>query len=81
MDRSELLKSFTDKLLDELNRRVQEYQGKMEIRPGMSPAPGSYFKKSQAKADYWRGWHEYKATHPNATVAEWRRRRKRSLKK
>ena len=88
MDRSEaqrleLLKSFTDhELLDELNRRIHEYQGKMQaIMAGMSPPPGTFFKKSQAKAEYWRGWHDYKAAHPNVTVADWRKSRKRSLKK
>ena len=77
MDRVERLREYTDtELLEELNRRIEEYQAKMEaIRAGMSP--GKYFAKSQAKAAYWRGWHEFKQAHPDATVEQWRRAQKR----
>lgn len=30
---------------------------------------------------YWKRWHDYKQTNPNATVAEWRRSLERSSEK
>lgn len=80
MDRLERLREYTDtELLEELNRRIAEYQGKVDrIRATMSPAPGKFFAKSQAKTEYWREWHEYKAAHPDATVEQWRRAQKSS---
>ena len=82
VDRIERLREYTDtELLEELNRRLVEYQDRMDaIRDGMSPAPGKYFAKSQAKAEYWKPWHQFKAAHPDATLAEWRRALKRSKK-
>jgi hypothetical protein len=45
--------------------------------------PGAQIKnprKSEAKAAYWREWHEYLAAHPAATVEDWRKAKKRQAR-
>jgi hypothetical protein len=82
MNREEQLRSFTDEeLLEEINRRVEESRKRMQALTRGLGEPGKFFAKAQAKARYWAPWHEYRAAHPDATVAEWRRAQKRSSKK
>lgn len=82
MDRQEFLRSLTDEeLLNELQRRIEESQARMKtLMAGMNPPPGKFFKKSLAKVKYWGEWREYKAAHPDATMEQWRRSRRRAKK-
>lgn len=79
MDRLERLRDYTDaELLEELNRRRAEYLDRARaISGGFDGQSGVYPRKSEAKARYWAQWKAYKAQHPDATIAEWRRSLKR----
>jgi hypothetical protein len=81
MNREEQLRNFAaEELLDEINRRIEESRKRMQALTRGLGEPGRFFAKSQAKARYWQGWHDYKANHPDATVAEWRRAQRRNKK-
>lgn len=78
MDRLKLLGEYTvGELVDELKRRKDELDGALASIPGPSGNAPKNTRMSQAKAAYWKAWHSYKGQHPNATVAEWRKAKKR----
>jgi len=94
MNRLKQLQIFTTReLADELKRRMDELEEARSVLdrftavnpPGTSSrrSSGTYPGKSAAKAEYWNGWHTYKASHPDASVDEWRKWEKsqRSRKK
>jgi len=77
MDRQKPLAAFTDQeLLEEINRRRTEHLEQARALT-LGPFEGKSPRKSQAKLEYWQEWHEYRKQHPNATVDEWRRSKKR----
>lgn len=81
MDRLEQLKSYTvPELVAELRRRIAELDEARTLL-ALTGDPGKKSRMSEAKAAYWRGWHEYRAAHPDATVDEWRRSQKRTTKR
>lgn len=81
MDRLTQLQSYTVReLVDELKRRIAELDEARALLAGTEDVPKNS-RMSQAKAEYWRGWREYKAAHPDATVEQWRRAQKRSSRK
>lgn len=77
-DHTAKLSDFTDEeLLAEIQRRRAEAQRRLDrfaVAAGDKP---KYAAKSEAKAIYWAEWRQYKANHPNATVEQWQRMRKR----
>jgi hypothetical protein len=78
MDRLEQLKSYSVReLVDELKRRKAELDEAVAEFSGSGRATAVNPRMSEAKAEYWRGWHVYKAHHPDASVSEWRRTQKR----
>jgi len=79
MDRLAQLRTYTDdELIAEMARRKAEYLQKARaLSGGSETGSGQYPRKSEAKRQQWAGWHTYKAQHPDATVTEWRRLRKR----
>jgi len=80
MDRLTQLQSYTVReLVDELKRRIAELDEARALLAGTEPVKHS--RMSEAKAEYWRGWREYKVAHPDATVEQWRRAQKRNAKK
>lgn len=70
------LASFTDEeLIVELKRRIARAD-EMKLALASLAGPSTAVKSSnvsKAKAEYWAAWHTYKAAHPDATVAEWRK--------
>ena len=75
-DRQKQLESFTvGELVGELQRRKAELDEALALLalPGANSDEAKNPRMSEAKAAYWQEWHEYKATHPDATVAEWRK--------
>jgi len=80
MDQSEQLKKFsTAELIEELRRRKAELDAGISMLAGDADGPRNS-RMSQAKAAYWREWHEFKESHPDATVEQWRRAQKRTKK-
>ena len=78
MERQKLLESFTDReLVDELKRRFAVMDEARALFGGLSTTGAKNPKMSEAKAAYWREWHEYKAAHPDASLEQWRRSQKR----
>ena len=82
MDRLAQLQTYTVReLVDELKRRKSELDSALATFAGSGSQNVSNPRMSEAKATYWRGWHEYKAAHSDATVEDWRRSRKRGGRK
>lgn len=80
-DRQKQLESFTDReLVDELKRRFAVLDEARALF-GATATGAKNPRMSEAKAAYWRQWHDYKAAHPDATLEQWRRSQKRSTKK
>jgi hypothetical protein len=82
MGRLAQLQSYSlEELVGEIERRRAEMSSALaRIGAGAGSGPGSGAKNprmSDAKRQHWAGWHTYKAQHPDATVTEWRRLRKR----
>lgn len=81
MDRLQHLQTYTvQELVSELRRRIAELDEARALLAGTESGPKNS-RMSQAKAEYWREWREYKAAHPDATVEQWRRAQKRNAKK
>ena len=82
-DRLKQLETYTTReLIEELRRRITELDEARALL-GPSPSVASATKNpkiSTAKAKYWFAWHEYKNTHPNATVTDWRKAQKQPRK-
>jgi hypothetical protein len=89
MDKAGKLESFaTEELIAELERRFAELdraRSRFATLVGvLASTPSSTVTHpavSRAKAEYWAAWHQYKAAHPDATVAEWRRVQKHTQRK
>lgn len=82
MDRLKQLESYTVReLVDELKRRKDELDAALAIITGTGDSPVKNSRMSEAKAAYWKEWHEFKKTHPDSTVDQWRRSQKRGSKK
>jgi hypothetical protein len=82
MDRMGQLKMYSiAELVGELKRRKDELDSALAMFAGPGSTTIRNSRMSEAKARYWAEWHEYKATHPDATVEQWRRSQKRSAKK
>lgn len=82
MDRLAQLQTYSVReLVDELKRRKDELDSALAMFAGPGAQTVRNSKMSEAKAAYWRGWHEYRAAHPDATVTDWRRSRKRTGRK
>lgn len=78
VDRLEQLKNYTlPELVAEVKRRIAEADAARAVIGGTGKR-AKYSKMSEAKAEYWREWHEYKESHPDSTVEQWRRAQKRS---
>ena len=81
-DRPKVLADYTDdELLAEIQRRRDEAQRRIDKLSLASELGNKFVKKSEAKRLYWEAWHEYRAVHPNATLAEWRKSQKRGAKR
>ena len=77
MDRIEQLRTYTvQELVGELKRRKDELDSALSLFV-TTGAQVRNPRKSEAKAAYWREWHEYHAAHPDATVGDWRKAKKR----
>lgn len=76
-NRQKQLEAFTDdELVSEIKRRFALLSGALgPVGSAKNP------RMSEAKAAYWAAWHEYKATHPDATREQWERSKKRGGKK
>jgi CHAD domain-containing protein len=80
MDRLAQLKNYSlSELVAEVKRRIAEADTARAVILG-PVLMRSHPKMSEAKAAYWRAWHEYKVTHPDARVEQWRRAQKRAKK-
>ena len=76
VDRQKQLGSFTvGELVAELQRRKAELDEALALLtlPGADGDEAKNPRMSEAKAAYWAEWHQYRAAHPDATVAEWRK--------
>ena len=83
-ERLKLLESYSVReLTDELRRRIAELDEARALLAGTSTSgqPVRNSKMSEAKAAYWAAWHEYRAAHPDATVAQWRKTQKKGSTK
>jgi hypothetical protein len=81
MDRQEQLKSYsTAELVAELRRRKEELESGIALLAEPRDSSARNSKMSAAKAEYWKPWHDYKRSNPDATLAEWRRALKRGKK-
>ena len=87
MDKAGKLESFpTEELIAELERRFAELdraRSRFATLVGVlaSSSTVTHPAVSRAKAEYWAAWHQYKATHPDATVTEWRKVQKHTQRK
>lgn len=75
MEHTKQLEGFTTReLVEELRRRIAELDEARALLSGAGQASTpKNLKISSAKSEYWRAWHQYRAVHPSASVAEWRK--------
>lgn len=79
MDRLKQLETYsTPELIAELRRRMDELDEARALLGGSGTGSVKNPAMSSAKAAYWKAWHQYRAAHPAATVAEWRKGQKAS---
>jgi hypothetical protein len=77
-DKLSVLASLSDdELLAEIQRRRDEAQRRLDRFTVAVTGRAKSEGKSRAKAAYWAEWREYHAQHPNATVQQWQRSRKK----
>lgn len=76
MEKRSLETYSTRELVAELKRRMAELDEARALLGGNSS--GKNPRISGAKLAYWSAWHKYRAEHPEATIEEWRKlKRKR----